>query len=68
MAAKSDMIDFSESIDIEVLIAEGIAKRNQIVSEAENQADLLVADLSGPEQKDKDGLDMTVKAVDMFKF
>lgn len=62
MAAKTDMLSFGADIDIDALIEEGREKNRQVIQEAEMQAGELTV------SAEKEGLDLTVEKIDMFKF
>ena len=44
MDAKCDRVDFTENIDIETLIADGIAQRKQMLAETDEHAEKIAAE------------------------
>ena len=63
MAAKTDMVNFGADIDIEQLISEGMAKHQQMTHEANEQANTVLQ-----EATERDGLNLNVESIDMFRF
>jgi len=61
MAAKSDMVTFGKDIDIEALIQEGKARREQLVAEADRQAEeVLAAAIEKQDGEGQGGLDLEI--------